>query len=181
MGDGGLVVTSDDGVAARLRVLREYGWQERYVSDIPGVNSRLSELQAAVLRAKLPHLDADNARRQAIAGQYTEALAASGVTRPTSRRGCTHVFHQYVIRVEARDDLREFLKSRDVGTLIHYPVPVHLQPAYRDRLPRIVPLDATERAAQEVLSLPMYPELPENDVAAVVTHLKTWPGLPVAK
>jgi dTDP-4-amino-4,6-dideoxygalactose transaminase len=181
MGDGGLVVTSSEGVAERLRMLREYGRRERYVSDIPGVNSRLDELQAAILRAKLPHLDADNTRRQAIAALYTRSLPADRLTGPITRQGGTHVFHQYVVRAEPRDALREFLMSQGVTTLIHYPVPVHLQLAYRDRLPRVVPLPETERAAREILSLPMYPELAADDVAAVIAHLNTWPGLPVAR
>lgn len=181
MGDGGLVATSDDEVAERLRLLRQYGWRERHVSDVAGVNSRLDELQAAILRAKLPHLDADNARRRAVAAQYTQSLPADKLTGPATRRGCAHVFHQYVIRVEPRDTLRAFLKSQGVGTLIHYPVPVHLQPAYRHRLASVVPLPATERAAREVLSLPMFPEIQVDDVAAVIAHLNAWPGLPVAR
>jgi dTDP-4-amino-4,6-dideoxygalactose transaminase len=176
LGDGGMVVTSDEGVAERLRMLREYGWRQRYVSDVPGVNSRLDELQAAVLRAKLPHLDADNARRQAIAAEYQRALGNGKVTAPVTRPGCTHVFHQYVIRTPSRDALREELKARGVGTLIHYPMPVHLQPAYRDRLPPVVPLQASERAALEVLSLPMFAELQPNDVDAVIAHLNACPS-----
>lgn len=181
IGDGGLVVTSSEAVAERLRMLREYGWRERYVSDIPGVNSRLDEIQAAILRAKLPHLDADNARRRAIAALYDRSLTAGHLTKPVTRRDRTHVFHQYVVRSASRDELRDYLKAHGVGTLVHYPVPVHLQPAYRDRLPRVVPLQATERAAREVVSLPMFPELPPHDVATVIERLNTWPGLSVAR
>ena len=181
LGDGGLVVTSSERVAERLRLLREYGCRERHVSDVPGVNSRLDELQAAILRAKLPHLDADNSRRQAIAAQYSQSLPAGRIAGPTTRRGGTHVFHQYVVRLESRDELREFLQAREVSTHIHYPVPVHLQPAYRDRLPCLVPLAASERAAREIVSLPMYPELPAGEVVTVIAHLNAWLGLPIAR
>lgn len=181
LGDGGVVATSDPEVAQRVRLLREYGWKERYVSDVPGVNSRLSELQAAVLRAKLPGLDADNGRRQAIAARYTESLTDERFTRPFTRSGATHVFHQYVLRTEARDELQKFLQSRGVATLIHYPMPVHLQPAYRERLAPVVSLEQSERAAREVISLPMFPELSDADLATVIEHLNTWSHLPVAR
>jgi dTDP-4-amino-4,6-dideoxygalactose transaminase len=168
IGDGGMVVTNNAGLAARVAALREYGWRERYVSDIPGVNSRLDPLQAAILGAKLPHLDADNARRTAIAARYDGALAAPALTLPSRRAGATHVFHQYVVRSAARDELRRTFEARGVGTLVHYPVPVHLQPAYRGRL-AIAPdgLGESERAAATVLSLPIYPELDDQRVLRV--------------
>jgi dTDP-4-amino-4,6-dideoxygalactose transaminase len=159
LGDGGAVATADAGVAEAARCLREYGWRERYVSEVAGVNSRLDELQAAVLRVKLRHLEEDNARRVALAGIYRDELAGTALTLPVVREGCTHVYHQYAIRHRDRDALRAALRARGVGSLIHYPVPVHLQPAYRGRLRLPAPLEHSERTAATVLSLPMFPEL----------------------
>jgi hypothetical protein len=172
-GDGGAVVTRDPELAARLAELREYGWRARYVSAIPGMNSRLDEMQAALLRVKLARLDANNLRRAAISAAYDRGLAGSGLGLPARRPGASHVFHQYVLRVKQRDALRASLGRAQIGTGIHYPVPVHLQPAYRGRL-ALDPagLAESERAAMEVLSLPMFPELGDDAVARVVAALK---------
>jgi len=167
LGDGGMVVTDDPALAEKARLLREYGWAERYVSHIRGWNSRLDELQAAVLRVKLKYLDADNAVRARLATTYNQLLADEDLRLPAERPESNHVYHQYVIRTKRRDELRAFLKERGIGTLVHYPVPVHLQPAYRGRLPGGDDLPETERVAREVLSLPMYPELAESDVKSV--------------
>lgn len=173
LGDGGAVVTSDDALAERIRALREYGWRERYVSDIAGMNSRLDELQAAILAVKLAALDADNARRGAIADAYDAGLADLPLERPMRRRGASHAFHQYVVRSPQRDRLREALAQRGIGSNIHYPVPVHLQPAYRGRV-GMGPsgLRESERAAREVLSLPIYPQLADAAVTRVVAALR---------
>jgi dTDP-4-amino-4,6-dideoxygalactose transaminase len=174
IGDGGFITTNDAGLAERLRMVREYGWKSRYVSDIKGLNSRLDELQAAILRVKLPRLGAANARRREIALLYDEGLNGV-VPTPTTRPGAVHVFHQYVIRVagERREAIREAIAARGVGTLIHYPVPVHLQPAYKGRAWLAGgALPATERAAEEVLSLPIYPELTDAAVAEVIAAVK---------
>jgi dTDP-4-amino-4,6-dideoxygalactose transaminase len=173
LGDGGIVVTANDALAERLRALREYGWRARYVSDIPGMNSRLDEVQAAILRVKLPRLDAGNARRAAIADAYDRGLAGSGLGLPWPRPGGSHVFHQYVVRSPARDHLRDALAARGIGTNIHYPTPVHLQPAYRGRI-ALDPagLPASEAAAREVLSLPMYPQLDDTAVARVIAAVR---------
>ena len=178
LGDGGLVATSDPAIAERCRMLREYGWRQRYVSDAPGLNSRLDELQAAILLAKLPHLDADNAARIRLAELYDRLLASASVIRPARREDCQHVYHQYVIRAPRRDALQQQLKNVGIGTLIHYPMPVHLQPAYHQRLPMLVPLPHTEAAAREVLSLPMFPELDENAARQVAEAIVafTQPG-----
>jgi dTDP-4-amino-4,6-dideoxygalactose transaminase len=173
LGDGGMVVTQDDALAERLRALREYGWRERYVSDIAGMNSRLAELQAAILRVKLGALDADNARRASIAAAYDAALADLPLRLPARRPGASHVFHQYVIRSPERDRLRAALTERGIGTNIHYPTPVHLQPAYRGRLAiGRGGLAESERAARDVLSLPIYPQLDDEQVARVVAALR---------
>lgn len=173
IGDGGGVLTRDAALATRLRELREYGWRRRYVSDRIGMNSRLDELQAAILRVKLRRLDADNARRQAIAGAYDEGLRWSGLVLPARRNTATHVFHQYVVRSPARDALAVALKADGIGTNIHYPVPVHLQPAYQGRVAiGAGGLGESERAAREVLSLPMFPELADAQVARVIAALR---------
>jgi dTDP-4-amino-4,6-dideoxygalactose transaminase len=175
-GDGGIVVSADPGFADRVRQLREYGWVTRYVSNLPGYNSRLDELQAAVLRVKLRHLDADNAARWARAAQYDDGLAGTAVERPRRRPQASHVFHLYVVVSSQRDRLQAHLKAQGVGTLVHYPVPVHLQPAYRGRLRGHDSLPETERIAQEVLSLPMYPELAADDLRSVVEAIRCFPG-----
>ena len=176
IGDGGFVATDDPQLAENARLLREYGWRERYVSDIPGWNTRLDELQAAILRVKLRALDADNARRQRLAAMYDEWLAPSPVVLPMEMPYGQHVYHLYVVRAERRDALQTFLKERGIGSLIHYPVPVHLQPAYRGRLGDVGSLPETERAARQVLSLPMFPELTEAEVRQVAEAVREFPG-----
>jgi dTDP-4-amino-4,6-dideoxygalactose transaminase len=165
LGDGGAIVTSDPDLAENVRLLREYGWKERYVSDRPGINSRLDEMQAAILRVKLRSLDTENCRRRTLAARYDSSLR--GVGLPVTRPGVTHAYHQYVIRSDRRDELRAFLGAHGIGTLVHYPVPIHLQPAYCERLRPVVPLDGTEQAAREILSLPMFPELSEEQIDRV--------------
>jgi len=166
IGDGGMVVTGDAALAGKVRLLREYGWAERYVSHIPGWNSRLDEIQAAVLRVKLRHLDADNAARGRIAAAYSAALAGCGLRLPDTRPGSSHVFHLYVVRSGEREALRLHLQRAGIAPGIHYPAPVHKQPAYISRFPASLPI--TERAANEVLSLPIYPELGDDEVGAVI-------------
>jgi hypothetical protein len=174
IGDAGAVLTNDAALATRLAELREYGWRQRYVSDRIGTNSRLDELQAAILRVKLRHLDGDNARRQAIAGAYDDRLRwCAGIALPQRRAQATHVFHQYVLRSAERDALQAALKARGIGTNIHYPLPVHLQPAYQGRIAiGAGGLGESERAAREVLSLPMFPELADDRVARVIAALR---------
>jgi dTDP-4-amino-4,6-dideoxygalactose transaminase len=177
LGDGGMVVTGDAALATSLRELREYGWRERYISARNGINSRIDALQAAVLGVKLGSLAADNARRQAIAGCYDAGLADLPVALPARRPEATHVFHQYVIRVAERDALRGRLRAVGIGTGIHYPVPVHQQPAYRGRLASGPSgLNVTERAAAQILSLPIYPQLSEEAVDRVVAEIRAFFG-----
>jgi len=168
LGDGGVMATDDAALAERLAALRQYGWRAHYVSDEVGINSRLDEIQAAILSVKLRHLDAGNAARRAIAARYDAALAGGELTPPARRPGAEHVFHQYVIRSSDRDGLRARLRESGIGTGIHYPVPVHLQPAYAGRI-ALGPAAcrASERAAAEVLSLPMFPELTDTQVSDV--------------
>lgn len=177
IGDGGLVATNDPEIAENLKLLRQYGWRERYVSEVAGWNTRLDELQAAILRVKLRYLDEDNAKRRALAASYDEQLAGV-VTLPieladnATRANTRHVYHLYVIRHPQRDALRAHLRECGIGTAIHYPVPIHLQPAYRGRLGDEGSLPETERAAREIVSLPMYPELDVDEVQTVAQAIR---------
>ena len=171
MGDGGLVATNDAVLAERVRLLRQYGWRERYISDIPGRNSRLDELQAAILQVKLRHLDRENASRRTLAQTYTTLLAGAGLALPEVRQDSVHVFHQYAVCLPRRDDLKAQLQQAGIGTLVHYPVPVHLQPAYQGRLPAVVTLTQTERVARQVLSLPIYPQLRDDQCRRVCQEI----------
>jgi dTDP-4-amino-4,6-dideoxygalactose transaminase len=169
LGDGGAIVTCDAELADEVRLLREYGWAERFVSHIPGWNSRLDEIQAALLRVKLKYLDVDNARRIELAERYHEGLSETGIVLPVQPKDAVQVYHLYVIRAEERSSLQAYLRSKDIGATVHYPVPVHLQPAYEKYAVR---LPNTELAADEVLSLPMYPELAENQVQFVIDSIR---------
>jgi dTDP-4-amino-4,6-dideoxygalactose transaminase len=173
LGDGGVMATDDAALAERLTALRQYGWRTHYVSDAVGINSRLDEIQAAILSVRLRHLDAGNAARRAIAARYDAALADGDLAPPARRPDAGHVFHQYVIRSSERDALRLRLREAGIGAGIHYPVPVHLQPAYAGRVAMgPAACRASERAAAEVLSLPMFPELTDAQVSAVCEALR---------
>jgi dTDP-4-amino-4,6-dideoxygalactose transaminase len=175
LGDGGALVTSDGALATRASALREYGWRERYVSESRGMNTRLDELQAAVLRVKLKYLDEENARRQRIAGMYDAELSATGLILPQVSAAATHVYHQYVVRSQRRDDLRGFLGQRSIGTLIHYPLAVHMQPAYQGTvMTASTGLGNTEQVCGELLSLPMYPQLGDELVGSVTRAISEW-------
>ena len=172
LGDGGACVTNDSALADRARELREYGWRERFVSSSPGMNSRLDELQAAVLRVKLRHLGDDNNRRRVVARMYDGMLADTPLVLPVIADGAVHVYHQYVVRSKRRDGLRAFLASDSIGTAIHYPAPVHLQPAYEGRcVPDGTDMSVTETVCGEILSLPMFPQLSENLVRRVCSAI----------
>ena len=173
LGDGGVVATNDPALAERVAALRQYGWRAHYVSDESGVNSRLDELQAAILQVKLTHLDAQNRRRQAIAAAYDAALAGTAIPPPARRPGAAHVFHLYVVRVAERAAIQARLRAEGVATGIHYPVPVHLQPAYAGRT-ALGPAGcaATAAASGAVMSLPMFPELDDAQVAQVCAALR---------
>ena len=167
LGDGGAVTTRDARLAARVKSLRQYGWSSKYRSSEYGRNSRMDEMQAAILRAKLPHLDAWNARRREIAAAYDAAL---GIRSGTSD---AYVAHLYVMRSGSRDEVRAALAHRGIATDIHYPVPDHLQEAAP---PSGTHLPVTEQAAREVLTLPCYPELTADEVAYVAAALAALPA-----
>jgi dTDP-4-amino-4,6-dideoxygalactose transaminase len=172
LGDGGAVTGRDPELLARVRTLREYGWTPaaRYISFSEGLNSRLDEIQAAILRVFLLALERENEQRRQLAAEYAHTLPA-GVAPPVEQPGCRHVYHLYVVRVAARDRVRQELAAQGIGTGIHYPMPIHLQPGYRDVVVVPAPLTATERAAEEILSLPLHPGMTVDDVAQVAAAL----------
>lgn len=181
IGDGGAVVTDDPETAERLRSDRQYGWRERYVSEFPGMNSRLDTVQAAILRVKLKHLEDGNAQRRRLARCYDEGLAGTDVVGPARAAEGSHVYHQYVVRHARRENLREGLSAMGIGTLVHYPKAVHQQPAYAARLfclPEDLPV--TTKATGEVLSLPMHSQLSvgtaETVAATVLRALEMMEG-----
>jgi dTDP-4-amino-4,6-dideoxygalactose transaminase len=174
-GEAGSITTNDDKLADDLRALREHGQSTRYYHPIVGYNARLDEIQAAILRIKLRHLDEWNARRQAIASSYNQLFASLDIITPEIPSGGRHVFYCYAIRVPGgrRDALRAYLTERGIGTQIHYPVPIHMQEAAQFLGYRKGDLPVTEKVSGEVLSLPMYPELSDaqiDRVAASVTE-----------
>lgn len=168
MGDGGAVTTDRADLADRIRVLGNYGSRQKYVNEVKGVNSRLDPLQAAVLRAKLPFLDEWTGRRRAIAARYGEELAGSELVLPHVPNWAEPAWHLYVVRSRARDALQARLAEAGVGSLIHYPIPPHLQAAYADAGLAAGALPLAERLAGEVLSLPIGPQLKPDGVASVI-------------
>lgn len=165
-GDAGMITTNRTALAERMRLLRNHGSAHKYRHVMLGYSSRLDELQAAILLAKLPYLARSNRARQKLAARYTAAFAGvAGITTPFVAPGNTHIFHQYTLRAAARDGLRAFLEKRGIPTIVHYPLPLHLQPAFAYLKHKKGDLPEAERAAREALSLPLYPglEKPEQD------------------
>jgi dTDP-4-amino-4,6-dideoxygalactose transaminase len=174
-GDAGMLVTNDEAVAERVRMLRNYGQQEKYHHVFKAFNRRLDTLQAAVLRVKLRRLDQWNESRQRAARRYNELLKdVPGVTTPPAMSNVSHVYHLYVIQHSERDDLMSYLKGRGVSPNLHYPLPVHLQPCYEDLGLGQGSLPITEAAAENVLSLPMYPELTDDQIGYVCEQLRSF-------
>ncbi|HET7318220.1 MAG TPA: DegT/DnrJ/EryC1/StrS family aminotransferase [Nitrospirota bacterium] len=172
-GDGGMVITGDQTFAERLLSLRNHGSRVRYYHDEIGYNSRLDEIQAAVLRVKFKRIDEYNERRRKNALSYNKHLSGAGVRTPAEVQETRHVFHQYTIRVKNRDAVKQRLdEGKTTSSMIYYPVPLHLQAAYRDLGMKPGSLPAAEQAAQEVLSLPMYPELTEEQIMTVAEAVK---------
>ncbi|MBI3512914.1 MAG: DegT/DnrJ/EryC1/StrS family aminotransferase [Proteobacteria bacterium] len=171
IGDAGIVTTDDAALAQLLRQLRQYGWRTGQLSEIAGFNSRLDELQAAILNVKLGHLDAGNARRRAIAERYLEAFGNLPMALPHVEPDCEAVYHLFVVRTPQRDALKAHLQGLGVIAGIHYPVPCHHHPAYRGRFGD-VRLPVTETVVGEILSLPMYPELTDAQVGRVIDAVR---------
>jgi dTDP-4-amino-4,6-dideoxygalactose transaminase len=174
-GDGGAICGNDASYLKPLKLLRQYGWAKRYESTLPGFNSRLDEMQAAILNVKLKNLEAGNQARRNIADVYKKALAGLPVVLPVEKPGCHHVYHQYTIRCKERDALAQWLMEKGVAASILYPSPLHLQPAYRNRV-RLAPggLREAELACSELLCLPIYPELGLNDAEQVAETIKSF-------
>jgi dTDP-4-amino-4,6-dideoxygalactose transaminase len=170
IGDAGLVTTNNLEIANKVRMIREYGWDNR-TSILPGRNSRLDELQAAILRIKLKHLDSDNQKRRDIAKFYYEKLSLLPLVLPKIHENVEPVFHLFVIQVAKQKKLISFLKKRGVIAGIHYPLPVHLHPAYKERVAHSKDMSVTESIFNKVISLPIYPELSNSDSNLIVNAL----------
>jgi dTDP-4-amino-4,6-dideoxygalactose transaminase len=179
MGDGGMVLTDDAAFAARVRLLRNHGQEPKYVCQTLGGNFRLDELQAAVLRAKLPYLDGWTRRRQEHAATYRALVARSAIPAdrfhlPAEAPAVRHVYNQLVVRTPERDGLRDWLTARGISTAVYYPVPLHLQPAFADLGHKEGSFPEAERAARETLALPLYPELTHDSIATVVEAVEAY-------
>lgn len=168
-GDGGALVTNDNDIAKQARKIRQYGWEQRYISLAPGMNTRLDEIQAAILRVKLRKLDEQNGKRREIAASYRQSMGnLQGIILPTEVEGCHHVYHQYTTRLQDRDRMLQYLTKEGIGTAVLYPQPIHQQAAYQDRLllpPQGLPI--TERLATEILCLPVHPLLEHPQITRV--------------
>lgn len=172
LGDGGAVVTSDPALAERCQLIKQYGWKHRYISEISGMNTRLDEVQAAVLRIKLKYLDEQNKRRREIAKKYSENGVNRYIDNPIPAPETDHVYHQYVVQSEHRDLLQQHMQTCGVGSAILYPVPVHLQTGYADKVSiGAGGLKVTEDICKRILSVPIYPELSDPEVKLIATSL----------
>jgi len=174
LGDAGAVVTNDPTLADSVRMLREYGWRERYVSRMVGRNSRLDELQAAILREKLPFLDRNNTRRRLIAAAYTQALRTTTLVAPAQIEGTEHAMHLYVLECTDRPAFERFLNGAGITTGRHYPFAVHQQPAYAGRIRGSRALPITDALYRHLVTLPCFPELRDEDIAYISETLLQW-------
>jgi dTDP-4-amino-4,6-dideoxygalactose transaminase len=173
-GEGGAMVTNDEALAQKVRMLREHGSVKRYEHKLPGYNFRMEGIQGAVLAVKLPHLDRWNDHRRMVAQRYNERLAGQGIVVPKEAAESRHVYHLYVIQVEDRDSLRDHLTQRGIETGLHYPVPLHMQEAYASLGYRVGDFPVTERLTQRIVSLPMYPEMPLEAADYVCDAVLEW-------
>lgn len=171
-GDGGAVTTNDEAIAEKVRLLRNIGQKIKYHHDIKGFNRRLDTMQAAVLRVKLPYLDDWNASRRRAAATYADLLAGLPVIVPTTADDVEHIFHLYVIRLAGRDALMDYLKEKGIATGLHYPIPIHLLPAYAELGHKRGDFPVTEAYADEIVSLPIFPELDDEKVAYVANAIR---------
>lgn len=176
IGDGGAITTDDTALAGRIREIRQYGWRERYISAVEGVNSRLDEVQAAILRIKLRDLAESISKRQALAARYRAGLTGHPLVRlPAVRPDATHAFHLHVIRSPRRDELMAWLLAQGIPVALHYPSAVHQQPGYARFIGQSPSLTETEHAVQEILTLPLHPWLSETAVDRVIEEIQAWP------
>jgi dTDP-4-amino-4,6-dideoxygalactose transaminase len=172
-GEAGMVVTSDPDIAKKARMLRDHGSSMKYHHQYIGINGRIDEIQAAILRVKLPHLDEWNEKRRSLAQAYNAGLP-SIYTKPREMPWAKHVYHLYVIRTPGRDQLKAFLESKGIATAMHYPIPIHMQEACRPYGGKNISLPATEKLTGEILSLPMYPELSTEEVGYICDCLREY-------
>lgn len=175
-GDGGAIVTNDDRIAEDTRVFRNYGSEKRYYNKVVGTNSRLDEMQAGFLRVRLRHLDELAQEKRTICKKYMAQMHNDRFILPTTREGATHIWHQFVIRTEARDELIRYLDDRGIGTIIHYPIPPHLSEAYQYLNLREGSLPVTEKYAKTVLSLPLYNGMTEEEQEYVIDAVNQFRG-----
>ena len=175
-GDGGMIITNEAEIAEKLLSLRNYGQKVRYIHQFKGLNSRLDEMQAAVLRVKLTHLDEWNQKRRENAKLYSELLQGSSVATPVEKDYSKPNYHLYVVKSQRRDELQRFLETNGICTLIHYPIPVHLQKAFEDLGISRGSLPITEKTANEILSLPIFPELTEGQIEKIANTIKSFPN-----
>lgn len=171
-GDGGMVITNDDELAGKVRMLRAHGWKKKYFPEMLGYNSRLDELQAAILRVKLQHVDEWNLRRRVLASQYTERFSGMGIATPVEMEYARHVYHLYTVRFAERDRVQSELKSNGIASDVYYPQPLHLTEPCRPFGYRPGDFPAAEQASREALSLPLYPEMSEVQLDSVTDHIQ---------
>jgi dTDP-4-amino-4,6-dideoxygalactose transaminase len=176
-GEGGFITTNDPELYRRMRMIRDHGSERRYYHDLIGMNARLDEIQAVVLRAKLPHLSEWNQQRRTHASLYNQLLQGSLVVTPVEQAGNTPIYHLYVVRVPRRDELQAWLKDHGIFTGIHYPVPNHLQPAMKSLGYKPGDFPITEQVVKEIISLPMFAELTDEQVASVVNEIHAFYGI----
>lgn len=175
LGDGGIVVTNDHRLYEKVLILRQYGWKKRNISSISGINSRLDELQAAILRVKLKKLDDDNIRRRKIAQKYTQTINGTSMIYPVEAEGSYHVYHQYVIRTKNRDEFMGYLRKFNIGSAIHYPFSVHQQPAYKEKvLTGKGKLENTEKVCEQIVSMPIFGQMTDAQAEHVTEVLRGW-------
>jgi dTDP-4-amino-4,6-dideoxygalactose transaminase len=178
-GEGGFISTDDPELYRRMRMIRDHGSERRYYHDLVGMNARLDEIQAVVLRAKLPHLNEWNQQRRAHASLYNQLLQGSPIITPDVKEGNQHIYHLYVVRAPRRDELQTWLKDQGVFTGIHYPVPNHLQPALKSLGYKLGDFPVTEQAVNEIISLPMFAELTDEEIESVAACVKTFYNTPM--
>lgn len=176
-GEGGAVTTSDPDLARRVRMLRDHGSEKKYYHELLGYNARLEGIQGAVLNAKLRHLDKWNTERNRVARRYNELLAGGPVTIPDMHPDYVQVFHLYVIETDRREELQQFLQTQQISTLIHYPVPIHLQNAFSQLGKKRGSFPVTEKMADRIVSLPMFPELSDEQIQFVAAKIKEFFGV----
>lgn len=171
-GDGGMVTTNNEELAEQVRMLRTHGWKKKYYPEILGYNSRLDEIQAAILRVKLKYVDGWNEQRRAIAHQYDDLLAKIGITVPTEAKDRKHVYHLYMIRVNNRDAVQKHLKDNEIASDIYYPQPLHLAEPCKKQGWSLGQFPVAEKASNELLAIPLYPDLNKSQIEKVVDSLK---------